>query len=186
MLCRKHQDKNDLFVYCGHGAGVALHGLGNHCHKSSGGSGHNGEEALAEEITTEKVAQKVTCPAALLWGCSSGRLLRRGYHDPYGPILTYLQHGASFAAANLWDVTDRDLDNMSLECMQHYFNQSNDQVEELEQNQNHIANCLTAARAICKMRFVVGAAAIIYGLPTEIDFSRSRKLKKKQVAKQNM
>jgi separase len=57
-----------------------------------------------------------SCPASLLWGCSSGRLKARGVHDALGTALYYLIAGAPFVVGNLWDVTDKDIDKL---CMAH-------------------------------------------------------------------
>jgi separase len=57
------------------------------------------------------------CPSAFLWGCSSGQLRRSGVHDPYGGAVAYLLSGASFVVGNLWDVTDGDIDKLSMNCM---------------------------------------------------------------------
>jgi separase len=59
---------HDMFLYCGHGCG---------------------EKYLGQR----SLKRLSTCSAALLMGCSSGRLARRGLYDPCGPILAYLQAG---------------------------------------------------------------------------------------------
>lgn len=61
--------------------------------------------------------QMKRCPSAFLWGCSSGHLRRSGVHDPYGGAIAYLLGGASFVVGNLWDVTDGDIDKLSMHCM---------------------------------------------------------------------
>ena len=56
---------------------------------------------------------KCCAAAALLMGCSSGRLLMRGDYEPLGVPWTYLMTGCPTAIANLWDVTDGDIDRFS-------------------------------------------------------------------------
>ncbi len=163
-----------MFIYCGHGCGVALHGLSP--------ADSNDTTDKAEDRTTVSSSSAVASikskkqpkdhaalqlqrlPAAMLWGCSSGRLLPRGCHEPYGPVLPYLQHGASFVAANLWDVTDRDLDRLSLDCMERLLPPADHQ----SVGQQQVASCLAQARNVCKLRFAVGAAAVTYGLPAPL------------------
>lgn len=53
------------------------------------------------------------CAAALLMGCSSGRFSPRGDYEPVGVPLSYLMAGCPAAIANLWDVTDGDIDRFS-------------------------------------------------------------------------
>ena len=55
-------------------------------------------------------------PAALLMGCSSGRLrTERGAtgNACVGPVATYAAHGSPCVVVNLWDVTDRDIDRFT-------------------------------------------------------------------------
>jgi len=78
---RKAHDEMTLFIFCGHGA--------------------------AEKVCEPHKLRKCYCPAALLWGCSSGHLAVRGVHDPSGAALGYLVNGAPYVLANLWDVTDK-------------------------------------------------------------------------------
>lgn len=53
------------------------------------------------------------CAASLLMGCSSGRFSPRGDYEPVGVPLSYLMAGCPAAIANLWDVTDGDIDRFS-------------------------------------------------------------------------
>ena len=62
--------EHELFVYCGHGAGELY-------------------------IPPRVLRRLPSCAAALLMGCSSGRLVRKGCYEATGPILAYLQAGAT-------------------------------------------------------------------------------------------
>ncbi|KAJ8471851.1 hypothetical protein OPV22_026194 [Ensete ventricosum] len=76
---------HDLFLYFGHGSGT--------------------------QYIPEKEVQKLhQCAATLLMGCSSGSLLHRGCYAPQGAPLSYLFAGSPSIIANLWDVTDKDID----------------------------------------------------------------------------
>ena len=46
-------------------------------------------------------------------GCSSGNLRDGGDFEPSGMALQYLLAGAPAVVANLWDVTDRDIDTVT-------------------------------------------------------------------------
>ncbi|KAL2635365.1 hypothetical protein R1flu_006844 [Riccia fluitans] len=85
---RKALQVYDLFVYLGHGTG---------------------DQFLPERF----VRQLDQCAAALLMGCSSGRLSPRGLYEPFGTVLSYLMAGCPSVIANLWDVTDGDIDRFS-------------------------------------------------------------------------
>jgi separase len=135
---REVHPNSDLFIFCGHGAGDAI------------------------PLFSGKTEPDKHVPNAMLWGCSSGKLRCRGYHDPTGPILRHLQAGAYFAVGNLWDVTDKDLDKLCTSCMSTAFNTDHNNSELLT-----IPEALASAREICKMKFAVGAAAVIFGLPAK-------------------
>ncbi|CAL1276043.1 unnamed protein product [Larinioides sclopetarius] len=129
---------HDLFVYCGHGSGRQyLDGI---------------------SIDTMK------CRAAtILMGCSSGRLKQLSRQlEAYGIPLSYLMNGCPFVIGNLWDVTDKDIDRFTDKLLELF-------VPNYCQNQNSItdiADAVRQARNACKMRYLVGAAPIMYGLPT--------------------
>lgn len=129
---QKHE-VSDLFIYSGHGSG-----------NSACDSYH---------------VRRLRCPLALLWGCSSGRLVAEGVHEPAGMALSYLIGGAPSVVGNLWDVTDRDLDRLSIHCMEAAFEDGAD-------HRIDIASALFASRNICKMRNAVGSAAVLYGMPS--------------------
>jgi len=139
-----------------------------------------------------------TYPAAFLWGCSSGRLSRHGVYDPSGPALVYLMRGASWVVANLWDVTDKDIDRLSLHCMsaalpdpvsiesdrmklpcdpqildkprqigeERIYTAANDEVSPSCRFHGHVARALSKSRDICKLKNIVGASPVMYGIPT--------------------
>lgn len=165
----------DLFIFCGHGYG--------HC-------------LLRDSAATLKKFQ--SCPAALLWGCSSGALPRLGIHDPAGVVCAYLSGGAPFVVGNLWDVTERDIDTLSANFMSNLLSSDTDGGEYINDrltssSNSHDANAgtgttdtnsgddkslsssrkitsalLSAARSTCKLKYAVGAASVMYGLPVKI------------------
>ncbi|KAG0532378.1 hypothetical protein BDA96_04G103300 [Sorghum bicolor] len=79
---------HDLFLYFGHGSG-------------------------AQYISSKEIEKIDNCAAALLMGCSSGTLHCKGSYAPRGAPLSYLFAGSPAIIANLWDVSDKDIDRFS-------------------------------------------------------------------------
>ncbi|XP_050938056.1 separase isoform X2 [Cucumis melo] len=75
----------DLFIYFGHGSG-------------------------AQYIPKQEIQKLDACAASLLMGCSSGSLTLNGHYVPQGTPLSYLKAGSPVIVANLWEVTDKDID----------------------------------------------------------------------------
>ena len=105
-------------------------------------------------------------------GCSSGKLQGHGVHDPSGPVLTYLQRGAPWVLGNLWDVTDKDIDRLSAHCMGMLFDDEHQSKNKSELFHDESMGCvptaLSVSRDICKLKYVVGCAPVLYGLPLKI------------------
>ncbi|XP_054803798.1 separase isoform X2 [Prosopis cineraria] len=76
---------HDLFIYFGHGSG-------------------------AQYISRQEIQKLDKCGATLLMGCSSGSLTLHGSYAPQGIPLSYLLAGSPAIVANLWEVTDKDID----------------------------------------------------------------------------
>ncbi|KAF3975524.1 hypothetical protein CMV_001236 [Castanea mollissima] len=76
---------HDLFIYFGHGSG-------------------------AQYIPRHEIQKLENCAATLLMGCSSGSLTLNGSYVPQGTPLSYLLAGSPVIVANLWEVTDKDID----------------------------------------------------------------------------
>ncbi|XP_057465962.1 LOW QUALITY PROTEIN: separase-like [Actinidia eriantha] len=85
---------HDLFLYFGHGSG-------------------------AQYIPEHEIQKLENCAATLLMGCSSGSLSLNGCYTPQGAPLSYLLAGSPVIIANLWEVTDKDIDRFGkamLDC----------------------------------------------------------------------
>jgi separase len=137
-LHRNHHESSEVFIYCGHGSGDKF-------------------------IDVFKLRQK-SCPTSLLWGCSSAKLIRRGIYDPSGPALNYLLAGAKAVVGNLWDVTDKDLDKFSVQCMTVCMDPE-------AKDHPDLAVSVQQARDVCKLKHIVGCAPVIYGYPTTLQAS---------------
>ncbi|KAG8072566.1 hypothetical protein GUJ93_ZPchr0006g41913 [Zizania palustris] len=79
---------HDLFLYFGHGSGT-------------------------QYVSGKEIEKLDNCAAALLMGCSSGTLHCKGGYAPQGAPLSYLFAGSPAVIANLWDVSDKDIDRFS-------------------------------------------------------------------------
>eukprot|EP01039_Chlorochromonas_danica_P000696 gene696-754_t len=124
----------DWYIYSGHGAGDKIF-----------------------KILSDPIQHR----GALLWGCSSGKLTTQGLFDPEGSALQHLQNGCSMVAGNLWDVTDRDLDKLSVACMEKALTIQ----QKISDERISFAKALGEARDVCKLKYAVAGAAIMYGLP---------------------
>eukprot|EP00050_Salpingoeca_kvevrii_P016450 m.55550 g.55550 ORF g.55550 m.55550 type:complete len:925 (+) comp6941_c0_seq2:107-2881(+) len=126
----------ELYVYCGHGS--------------------------SEKLLPRTKLRAMTCRAAvLLMGCSSGLLQPMGVFDPCGMALEFLSAGSPAVVANLWDVTDGDIDRF---CQQ-VVGEMMDSISGSRDLGSIIANC----RSVCKCKYLVGAAPVVYGLPSTVE-----------------
>ena len=125
----------DLFVYCGHGSGSEYYDY----------------YSLLEE-------QKQCRASMLLMGCSSGELIDDGEMDPFGVPYYCIASGSGTVVANLWNVTDKDIDRFLL-CL---LNQT------LKNGPHDLEGAVKVSRKACKLKYLTGAAPVIYGFPTVI------------------
>ena len=132
--------QRQLFVYLGHGAGASLHlplharrttCIAKHIAKAmphscklaerlwvlSPAMMRSDERACAASGLLARGKVAVPVPVSLLMGCSSGRLklpeLAAGAHQGCavtGAVASCLRAGSPCVVANLWDVTDKDID----------------------------------------------------------------------------
>lgn len=161
----------ELFVYCGHGGGE-------------------------QYIPTAKLRGLPRCAASLLMGCSSGRLRGGGqtsflslsssssssgggkkarqqryhyYYEPTGVVLAYLLAGCPAAVANLWDVTDRDIDRFAQAVLTTWLGDGD---KSSSRGDGDMAAAVAAARGACKLPCLIGAAPVCYGVPTTVTISQ--------------
>lgn len=131
--------KGNLFVYMGHGGG--------------------------EQYVRSKTIKKLDKVApSLLLGCSSGSLKDDGFLDPYGTVLNYLGGGCPMVLANMWDVTDKDIDKFSLVVFEKWglFESG------FQDGSMNICQAVTQSRASCHLKYLNGAAPVVYGLPLSL------------------
>jgi len=117
-----------LYVYCGHGDG-------------------------GRYLGAEALQRLPRCAATMLMGCSSGALQQHGRLGPSGMALAYLHARCPALVANLWDVTDGDIDRLCKALLGHLGRGGS------------VLGALAAARGACRLPFLTGAAPVCYGVP---------------------
>jgi len=95
----------------------------------------------------------------ILMGCSSGALVSQEDMGLDGIVFSYLLAGAPSLVANLWDVTDKDIDRFSLALVGAWFKHADLQVH------STLSSSVSLARTECQLQFLTGAAPVVYGLP---------------------
>jgi separase len=142
-------ETKDLFLYFGHGSG-------------------------AQYIRGRTVKRLTKCAVAFLMGCSSGTLTEAGEYEPYGTPMNYLQAGSPALVATLWDVTDKDIDRFATSTFDTW-----GLVEKKGKSSSSSARggddaagldaAVAGARASCVLKYLNGAAPVVYGVPVFLD-----------------
>ncbi|KAJ6502399.1 cysteine peptidase C50 [Mycena sanguinolenta] len=126
--------------------------------------GHGGAE---QYLRSHKIRNLPRCAATMLWGCSSGTLREMGDFDRVGTPYNYMLAGCPTLVANLWDVTDRDIDIFS----QSVFDKlklTADGVRTWDaagEDQTSLVAAVAQSRTSCKLKYLTGAAPVVYGIP---------------------
>ncbi|KAG0140745.1 hypothetical protein CROQUDRAFT_99682 [Cronartium quercuum f. sp. fusiforme G11] len=121
--------------------------------------GHGGAEQYIRSITIKQLPR---CAVTMLWGCSSGMLQDQGDFDPAGTPYAYLLAGCPSLVANLWDVTDKDIDRLAMDLFKRTGLYPSD---EPGHQPVSITQGLAESRSICQLRYLNGAAPVVYGIP---------------------
>lgn len=128
-------ESKDLFLYFGHGSG-------------------------AQYIRGRTIKRLDRCAVTFLMGCSSGTVTEAGEYEPYGTPMNYLHAGSPALVATLWDVTDKDIDRFARSAFEQWglFGKAGGTPVALDE-------AVAQGRKACVMRFLNGAAPVIYGIP---------------------
>ena len=129
-------EESELFIYCGHGAGEGI---------------YSSEELRKVEVRS----------SALLMGCSSSFFSDNGVYESNGITMAYLSSGSPLILGNLWDVTDRDIDRYLKSLLKLWLNDKNT----IEGSTSNLLEAVVIARNNCKMKYLIGAAPVCYGIP---------------------
>nr|XP_019013302.1 uncharacterized protein I206_01368 [Kwoniella pini CBS 10737]OCF52083.1 hypothetical protein I206_01368 [Kwoniella pini CBS 10737] len=131
--------------------------------------GHGGAE---QYIRSHKIRHLPQCASTMLWGCSSGHLREQGDLDRTGTAWHYMVGGCPSLTANLWDVTDKDIDRLSSHVLKllhldsAHLPDSKSRTNTLLPLSNlSIVQAVNESREECKLKYLTGAAPVVYGLP---------------------
>ncbi|WEJ92812.1 separin protein [Yamadazyma tenuis] len=129
--------KKDLFVYVGHGG----------C-----------EQYIKASSLFKFTNSRKELPPSLLFGCSSGHITTNGMLEPHGNVLNWLTCGSPMVLANLWDVTDKDIDKFTMGVFK---------LTSLcgEGSSLTVTESVKEGRKYCNLKYLNGSAPIVYGLP---------------------
>ncbi|KAG0690691.1 hypothetical protein C6P40_001914 [Pichia californica] len=140
-------DESNLYIYAGHGGGE-------------------------QYIKSKKIKKRSYIPPSLLLGCSSGSLKGDGSIYQYGTAYNYINGGCPMLLVNLWDVTDKDIDLFTIDALTKWgFFVDYDSFDPFAISENNpmLSQCVAKSRDVCKLKYLNGAAPIIYGLPLRLE-----------------
>ncbi|KAG6866775.1 hypothetical protein C0991_011434 [Blastosporella zonata] len=125
--------------------------------------GHGGGE---QYVRSHKIRNLPVCAATMLWGCSSGALRDMGDFDRVGTPYNYMLAGSPCLVANLWDVTDRDIDKFSQSVFDR-LGLTAAGMKRWGRQDGHVSivDAVGQSRDSCKLKYLTGAAPIVYGIP---------------------
>ena len=132
-------DGEDILLFCGHGTGDVY-------------------------FNPRRVCKYTKAPVALLMGCSSARPKNLGIGDceSNGTAIDYLIRGSRAVVGCLWDVSDGDLDRLTLSMISLWFGRDADG----NQSERYsLADAIARARNVCRFPSLVGASCIVMGNP---------------------
>lgn len=122
--------------------------------------GHGGGEQYARVKEIKKFDQ--IAPTFLL-GCSSASMGAFGKLEPTGTVYSYLLGGCPLVLGNLWDVTDKDIDKFSESLFGKIGLTSEPKVSSIQEEK--ISTAVSKSRDVCHLKYLNGAAPVVYGLP---------------------
>ncbi|KAK9453265.1 peptidase family C50-domain-containing protein [Dipodascopsis uninucleata] len=138
--------------------------------------GHGGGE---QYVRPSQIKNLDKCAATFLLGCSSGALHSSGEFEPWGTPMNYLIGKCPTLLANLWDVTDRDIDRFTdnlfmrwglyEDCQETATNSIRKAATGIKiKEQCSLGLSIAKARESCTLKYLNGAAPVLYGIPLEL------------------
>jgi separase len=117
--------------------------------------GHGAGTSYIRETTIKNLSR---IAPSLLLGCSSAALKDNHFLDPSGTVFSYMIGGCPMILGNLWDVTDKDIDKFTLGLFKNWGLLG-------ETSVGNICDAVRLSRDECKLKYLNGAAPVVYGLP---------------------
>ncbi|ODQ51297.1 hypothetical protein SAICODRAFT_60129 [Saitoella complicata NRRL Y-17804] len=135
----------DIFIYMGHGSGE-------------------------QYLRSAALNRLKKCAVTLLMGCSSGELKEAGDFEPSGTALSYVIAGCPTLVANLWDVTDKDIDLFSVKVLERWGLLKEDETKKHSkrtdaEEKTSLVRAVALSRDECTLKYLNGAAPVVYGIP---------------------
>lgn len=94
---------------------------------------------------------------------------------PHGAPLSYILAGSPVIVANLWEVTDKDIDRFGKAMLNAWLRERSTASSECARcmptkciHRPRIASFMAQARDACNLGFLIGASPVCYGVPTGI------------------
>lgn len=128
---------SDLYIFMGHGGG---------------------EQYVRLSSVLNNTQTRESLPLALLMGCSSCAFQENGKLPTTSNISDWLAHGSPTVVANLWDVTDKDIDLFTMSMLEKWGVIDNSRRRDL-------SDAVRTGREKCILKYLNGAAPVVYGLP---------------------
>lgn len=123
-------------------------------------AGHGGGE---QYVRSSMVKQQYRIPPSLLFGCSSGKLKNSLF--PHGTPYNYIMGGCPSLLVNLWDVTDKDTDLFTMAVLKEWGLLDDEKDLFAQSPCKPLGQCIATGRDVCKLKYLNGAAPVLYGLP---------------------
>ncbi|KAF2632601.1 hypothetical protein BU25DRAFT_487063 [Macroventuria anomochaeta] len=172
----------DLLLYFGHGSGAQF------VRQKSVRKLYPGKQ--------EEGSMKSGCATAFLFGCSSVHLTENGIYEPSGMLQSYLTAGAPAVVGMLWDVTDKDCDRFAVRAGELWGlwpevqeeidakpsktprkgTKGKAKAKQVEGERKGecrrgvgLDEAVRDARQACYLKYLNGAAAVVYGIPCYLE-----------------
>ncbi|RKP30316.1 hypothetical protein METBISCDRAFT_23423 [Metschnikowia bicuspidata] len=134
---------SNLYVYLGHGGGEQYFRM----------------SSITNAKQSDGAKSDAKFPPALLMGCSSCAFQENGRLPTSSNIFNWLVRGSPAVVANLWDVTDKDIDVFTLSMLEEWG------LIPKSKDLKSLADAVAISRDKCILKYLNGAAPVVYGLP---------------------
>ncbi|KKY25141.1 putative cell division-associated protein bimb [Phaeomoniella chlamydospora] len=147
-----------------------------------------GHGSGAQYVRGRTIRKLNHCATTFLMGCSSALMHEAGQYEPYGVPWNYMHAGAPAVVGTLWDVTDKDIDRFAMrtfvnwglleaDCIQQEYGGKGKRRAQQDVDLPNIfggkeakgrvglGEAVAKARDSCVLRYLNGAAPVIYGIP---------------------